>query len=79
MAGNVREWCLDAYDSYFYRNSPRRNPIASTATIIKGIHVLRGGSWGVGAHFVRVANRFGRGPTAADLIVGFRCARTVTP
>ena len=28
MVGNVREWCLDAYQSDFYESSPRQNPIA---------------------------------------------------
>ena len=27
VAGNVYEWCLDEYDSNFYENSNRRNPI----------------------------------------------------
>ena len=28
MVGNVREWCLDAYQADFYELSPRQNPIA---------------------------------------------------
>ena len=28
MADRVWEWCLDEYDRYFYKNSPRENPIA---------------------------------------------------
>ena len=39
----------------------------------KDYRVLRGGSWNLNSSDLRVANRYGYGPTAADYDVGFRC------
>jgi iron(II)-dependent oxidoreductase len=41
-------------------------------------HVLRGGSWGIGADGCRCAYRFDLSPDFRSRLVGFRCARTVT-
>ena len=67
MAGNVQEWCLDAYDAAFYEASPREHPIAGAGTISEVLaayftdvasgRVLRGGSWQGGVEMLRVAAR----------------------
>ena len=88
MAGNVAEWCLDAYDEDFYARSPRRNPLAGEMTLREVIvnyknvttdRVLRGGSWVDGAQYQRVASRVALEPEVTDFLYGFRCARAVTP
>jgi formylglycine-generating enzyme required for sulfatase activity len=71
LAGNVWEWCLDAWT-----NDYRGHPSVDVDPCIEGERaaprVLRGGSWFDDARILRCATRDGRDPLNRNPLIGFR-------
>ena len=71
-AGNVYEWVQDRYGADYYRSSPAsasQGPSSGTS------RVLRGGSWGDFAQYLRSAFRINDSPDYRSSNVGFRPAQ----
>jgi formylglycine-generating enzyme required for sulfatase activity len=81
VQGNCYTWCQESYKDYpkeqLAEPSEDKEDILDTHSTRGG--VLRGGSFGNQASFVRSANRSGGAPADRVNIVGFRPARTFTP
>ena len=77
MHGNVREWTADCrHDNY------EDAPSDGRAWLQPGdcdLRVIRGGSWGDRAAFLRAATRNWTKATNRSYVVGFRIARELNP
>ena len=72
MSGNVREWCLDYYNSDFYRKCKEQG-IVQNPLCRNGLgRVGRGGSWFNDAQDCRVSYRNNWPPTFRSYVIGFR-------
>lgn len=86
LAGNVSEWVADAFMPYGFgcwADPPRDHPICLESD--RGQVAVRGGHWrSQGEHSIRAAARDNGSaedqPAAWDFgLIGFRCARDLTP
>ena len=71
MSGNVYEWCNDWYGSY--SSGAQTDPTGPSSGSYR---VLRGGNWGDGATYCRVAFRNEGSVTGRIVLNGMRLALT---
>jgi len=74
LAGNVREWCRDAWDKNAY--SKQEGDSVDPVVEIKGEErrILRGGGWADSSEILRVAYRLWSPAWDRNSAVGFRVA-----
>jgi formylglycine-generating enzyme required for sulfatase activity len=72
MLGNVIEWVWDRFGTY-----PRGTVTDPTGATSGADRVLRGGSWGYHAGYVRAAHRVANDPGLHDIFLGVRPARSM--
>jgi formylglycine-generating enzyme len=71
MLGNVFEWCWDAYDKDYYKQSPSEDPTGPDSR--DSGRVRRGGNWLFGSEYARSDTRPPDAPMLRS-IMGFRLA-----
>jgi len=76
MAGNVREWTADFWDSNYYVDAPAENPTGPESGTSR---VVRDGAYGHDADFLRVSYRNYLQPDDYGNYLGFRCVMPVQP
>lgn len=74
--GNVWEWVEDSYKSVLEEGKDPLNR-KSECRFSEECRVLRGGSWSLGARYLRSADRNGEVPVYRSYTVGFRVVRTL--
>lgn len=81
MAGNVAEWCKDAYDESSYNfahdlNMDYSYEAKDTDPPVLKRKVIRGGSWKDVGYYLQVGSRTFEYQDTAKSYVGFRCVQT---
>lgn len=74
MAGNVFEWCIDRYNSEYYKKSSLKNP---TGSVRGTTRTIRGGSWITGMWTCASTYRHYHRPESRLTTQGFRVAMTL--
>jgi formylglycine-generating enzyme required for sulfatase activity len=75
MAGNVFEWCRDAYSPSFYVSPAATQPNPECVGEPAGHRVLRGGCWGSSSDSCRATVRCRAKPSFRNAGIGFRVVR----
>ena len=81
MAGNVSEWCADAYDDntyivanalspYYNYNAQESDPLAMKRKVV------RGGSWKDQKYYIQVQTRTSEFQDTSKCYIGFRCIQS---